>query len=120
MADLNLSRLRRWAMQEALNRSANIQEAADLLGIDRAALSVASRKYGLSRPWEDGKARNPFRDNRIIDDSPEHTNPERWKMTMLEHFKALHERADLLQARLDDANAVIAKMQQERFQAEAG
>lgn len=42
---------------------------------------------------------------------PEHTNPERWKLTMLEHFKDLHARADLLQERLDDAQAQIAKMQ---------
>ena len=120
MTDLNLARLRRWAMQEALNRSPNIKEAADLLGIDRSALSRDSRVYGLTRPWEDGKQRNPFRDTRLIDDSPERTPPERWKMRMLEHFKNLHERADLLQARLDDANAIIAKMQAERFQKEAG
>jgi len=109
--DYNLKRLRRWAMQEALNRSSSVAEAAELLGIERSALSRDSRAYGLSRPWEDGRQRNPFRAQTVPDDSPEHTHPERWKMTMLQHFHDLHARNELLQQSLDDANAVIAKMQ---------
>lgn len=123
MSDLNLQRLRRWAMQEALNRSANIKEAADLLGLERSALSRDSRKYGLSRPWDDGPQRNKFR-GVVPEDSPEHTNPEAWKLTMLEHFRDLHIKNDqleqrnvLLQAKLDEAMARIAKTQQQEMRA---
>lgn len=51
MDDLDLRRLRRTAMQEALNRTnGNVKEAATLLGIDRSSLSTFIRRYGLTKP----------------------------------------------------------------------
>lgn len=43
--------------------------------------------------------------------SPEFTNPDRWKLSMLEHFREMHRRNDLLQAALDKSIAEVAKRQ---------
>lgn len=51
MDDLDLRRIRRVAMQEALNRTnGNVKEAAGLLGIDRSSLSTFIRRYKLTKP----------------------------------------------------------------------
>ena len=48
--DLNLERVKVRAMQEALNRSESVTEAARMLGIDRVTLARCIRRHGLKRP----------------------------------------------------------------------
>ncbi len=50
--------------------------------------------------------------------SLELSHPERWKLTMLTHFSDMHRRNDLLQQKLDEANARIARMQAEALDKE--
>lgn len=56
--DLDLRRIRRRVMQEAMNRcNGNVREAALLLGIDRTSLSTFVRRYKLERPKERDRLR---------------------------------------------------------------
>jgi hypothetical protein len=50
--------------------------------------------------------------------TPEFTNPARWKLTMLEHFREMHRRNDLLQVALDKSIAEVARLQAEALESQ--
>lgn len=128
MQDLNLKRLRRQAVEEAIRRTGSLSDAAKLLGIDRTSLSKLISRAGIKRkddaPLADGWIERAKAAPQEI--ALDYGNLEAWKLTMLDHFHDLHAKNDLLerrnkllQARLDEAMAALAKAQRLELRATA-